>query len=111
MPYFTSGYLLHYNIKDTKRIWEKEKNRQRKKRNGEKNRRNYAKRLTGFCGGFIMEKTGAYLKNAFCKMVCRLQKGFFRHALRKETTGRPADRLRQNKAVAEKKTAGSGGLK
>lgn len=44
-------------------------------------------------------------------MVCRLQKGFFRHALRKETTGRPADRLRQNKAVAEKKTAGSGGLK
>ena len=67
--------------------------------------------MTGFRGGFIMEKTGACLKNAFCKMVCRLQKGFFRHALRKETTGRPADRLRQNKAVAEKKTAGSGGLK
>ena len=31
--------------------------------------------------------------------------------LSEETTGRPADRLRQNKAVAEKKTAGSGGLK
>ena len=53
-----------------------------------------------------MEKTGACLKNAFCKMVCRLQKGFFRHALRKETTGRPDDRLRQNKAVAEKKQPG-----
>ena len=73
-----------------------------RRRMEKKNRRNCAKRLTGFRGGFIMEKTGACLKNAFCKMVCRLQKGFFRHALRKETTGRPADRLRQNKAVAEK---------
>lgn len=43
---------------------------------------------------------------------CFLQNGvqaaerIFRHALRKETTGRPADRLRQNKAVAEKKQPG-----